>query len=578
MKHRRHENFPVLILTVLVMAVGGSSAAQVGTTPPPPTAPQSAPRASQRKARAVRPSVTPVVVDGRVAAPQVVTILHRLNGLKMFRLLLRSGEEIGAITKLDEAFRIKDEVHTSVIAGLAMDDGETIAARLPEVDAELGPAMAPAAPLALQPPPSAMSLPGVKGASSPMSGQGLLAGAGNLFDRPDVSVIGRDGKRLVARYIGLDGVTGLSVLKLAGHHAFGAVTARDLTIDVGQRIRLLGPEPVEQIDSRVPGTIYVRIGETEAKVVSVTRAPSGMMARIRITSTRLSPANIGGVAINDAGETVGIVEAVEKNEATLLPGSLVRSAARRVLERQASVPRPWLGISGEAIGTFPLEQMMRGGWQAEKAMSFVQQHRGILLTSVAPGSPAAGAALRPGDVILRVNEGEVKNADDFSWLLEEAGAGNSVNFTVARPGKTITEAIEVTLSEAPVGFYGSTDEETGAPEVNIERIVRPPAPSGLSNSLSAMLMSQGIETIALKPPVAVRFGAGSGLLVVFVNPRTVAFKSGLRSGDVIEAIDGLPVLSNAFKPSLHSGSNYSLNVVRNKEKLVVKILNAGKNR
>src|SRR5437773_5852794 len=33
--------------------------------------------------------------------------------------------------------------------------------------------------------------------------------------------------------------------------------------------------------------------------------------------------------------------------------------------------------------------------------SLFEQHRGILLTSVAPGSPAAVAALRPGDVILR---------------------------------------------------------------------------------------------------------------------------------------------------------------------------------
>ena len=91
----------------------------------------------------------------------MVTILHRLNGLKMFRLLLRSGEEIGAVTKLDDAFKMKDEVHTSVIAGVAMADGETIAARLPQADAELGPAMAPAAPPAPQPPGIGTSAPPV---------------------------------------------------------------------------------------------------------------------------------------------------------------------------------------------------------------------------------------------------------------------------------------------------------------------------------------------------------------------------------------------------------------------------------
>src|SRR5215204_1815545 len=207
-----------------------------------PIVTQQAPIASPspaRKARTVRRPV--VIVDEVGSASQVVTILHRLNGLKMFRLLLRSGEEIGAITRLDDAFKIKDEVHTSVIAGVAMGDGETITARLPQGDAELGPAMAPAAP----PVPASPLLPGNAPA---LAETGLIGGVGNFFDRPDLTVIGQDGKRLFARYIGLDGVTGLSVLKLAGHSARAPIASKEMLIAVGQRIRLLAPEPVGHID------------------------------------------------------------------------------------------------------------------------------------------------------------------------------------------------------------------------------------------------------------------------------------------------------------------------------------------
>ncbi|HKR59557.1 MAG TPA: PDZ domain-containing protein [Pyrinomonadaceae bacterium] len=545
---------PLLLMTV-ILATSSSVWAQASKPVVAQQAP-TAPTPPPRKSRTVRRPV--VVVDEPTSAPQVVTILHRLNGLKMFRLLLRSGEGIDAVTKLDDAFKIKDEVHTSVIAGVAIGDGETIAARLPQADAELGPAMAPVAPWAPQPP----------GDAPPIGDSGLL-GVGNLFDRPDVTVIGRDGRRLVARYIGLDGVTGLSVLKLAGRNSLPSISSKDLAIMAGQRIRLLAPEPVEQMDQRASSRIHVRIGETEAKVVSVTRAPSGSVARIRISSNNLTPANIGGVAINDAGETVGIVEAVERDRATLLPNAMVHSAAKRVLEKQASVPRPWLGIRGEPLGTFPFEQMVRGGWQAEKAKSLWQHHSGIFLTSVAPGSPAAGAALKPGDVILRVNEGEVKNADEFSWSLEEIPAGNPVSFTIARPGQMITEAVEVTLSSGPVAFYGSTEDESTNPNIEVERIVR--SFSGAASSLAGMLMSEGIETIALKPAAALHFGAGSGLLVVYVNPQAVAYKSGLRSGDVIESINGRPVLSDAIKPVIAPGVDYSLNVVRNRERIVVKI-------
>lgn len=540
-----------------------AQATTVQATPKPAAQQPCLPTGTTQQVRRPRAACRPaVVVENRGSAPQVVTILHRLNGLKVFRLLLRSGEEIGAITRLDDAFKIKDEVHTSVIAGVAMSDGETITARLPQGDAELGPAMAPAAP----PSPASPFLPG----SAPaLAETGLISGVGNFFDRPDLTVIGQDGKRLYARYVGLDGVTGLSVLKLFGHRARAAMANKEMQVAVGQRIRLLAPEPVGHIDPRLPNRIHVRIGETEGRVVSVTRAPSGAMARIKVNSTNLSAAAIGGVAINDLGETVGIVEAVDKSEATLLPNAMVQSAAKRVLDKQASVPRPWLGISGEPLGTFPVEQLLRVGWQPETAKSLLQEQRGIFLTSVAPGSPADGAALRPGDVILRVNESEIKNADEFSWSLEEISAGDSVNFTVARPGQPVAKAVEVTLSNGPVGFAGSTENESPTAEVNVERIVR--SFSGAANSLAGMLMSEGIETIALKPAVAFRFGAGSGLLVVYVNPQKLAYKSGLRTGDVIEAINGQAVSSDAIKPLIAPGSGYALNVVRNREKMVVKI-------
>ncbi len=568
----------VVVLIVVVLFLGSNASAQVANPKPTPAAP-SAPAKPRKASTAIRRRMS-VVVDNRAAAPQVVTILHRLNGLKMFRLLLRSGEQIGAIARLDEAFRITDEVHTSVIAGLAMDDGQTIAVWLPEADAEMdlgfpSTFFAPEAPLAPKAPANSPSTPPTPG---------LPTGA-NLFERPDLTVIARDGKRLVARYVGLDGVTGLSVLKLTDKNPLDTLSTRDQIVSIGQRLRLLAPEPVEQSESRPGGTIYVRMGETEGSVVSVTRAPSGSTARIKIRSAKLSPANIGGIAINDAGETIGIIDAVDSNEATLLPNALVRSAANRVVERQSSVPRPWLGIQGDPVGALPLEQIMRRGWPAESAKSLANAHRGILLTSVAPDSPAAGAALRPGDVILRVNDGDVKSADDFSWLLDEAGPGTSVHFTVARPGKLTTDAVEVRLAEAPDPGFGLRRPGVGppSPEDNAERMLRRGGLTGpltkfLPESLTSSLISQGIETIALKSGVAARFGAKGGLLVVYVHPTTTAFRAGLRSGDVIEAIDGRQVssLPEPFFFSTTPGASYSFNVVRNKEKQVVTVVTVPK--
>ncbi|MGH9956532.1 MAG: hypothetical protein ACREBC_05300, partial [Pyrinomonadaceae bacterium] len=313
----RGRKIKIRITGLLSLAIGCWCVPCLAQTPPPPARPattQEAPKPRQ----APTATTGPVIVETRPPAPQVVTILHRLTGLKMFRLLLRSSDQLGAIAKLDEAFKITDDVHTNVIAGLALDDGQTIAAWLPEAEAEMGPPPIPAPPIAPRAPksPSPRTGPARATVATPAP---LGFGSVSFFERPDLTVVARDGKRLMARYVGLDAVTGLSVLKLSEKSLLRALDAKEEAVSLGQRMRLVAPEPVTPSESHGPGTIYVRIGETEGRVVDVARAPSGTIARVKIKSPKLSAANIGGVAINDAGETVGIVELVEGNEATVLP-------------------------------------------------------------------------------------------------------------------------------------------------------------------------------------------------------------------------------------------------------------------
>jgi serine protease Do len=372
--------------------------------------------------------------------------------------------------------------------------------------------------------------------------------------------------------VGFDGGTGLSILKLADKKVLPAADANEQAVGIGQHIRLLGPEPVAPSESPAGNIIFARIGETEGRVVGISRALSGAIARVRIRSEKLSAAHIGGVVINDAGETVGIVDAVDSNEATVMPSALIRNAVKRVLKRQSSVPRPWLGISGEPVEGLELEQILVRGWQREGAKSLTEARRGIMLTSVAPGSPAAVAALRSGDVILSVNQEVIKSADDLSWWLEEVEPGVAVQFTVARPNKPAPEAVELTLSEFPNQFYRLKWPEVHSPKATtrVEQLL----PRAVSGSLiSSSLMSQGIETIGLLPPVASQFGANGGLLVVYVYPATAAFKAGLRAGDVIETIDGHEVSSPAIVKTMpiKPGTSYSFSVVRNKERVVVKV-------
>ena len=518
-----------------------------------------APAQTPRK-DAPTPRVTPRV-NRKKTAPQVVTIVHRLNGLKMFRLLMRSQQQTWTVNSLGSAFDLKDDVHTNVIAGVAMDDGQTIAAWLPEADVEFGFADFPVPDISSVPPvpevPAAPAVPGVPAVPSlPSDMTKAWEGfKGGFFEPPDVTVIGADGKPLVAKYVGLDAVTGLSILKLADRNPSAENMINDEPVDVGENVRLFGPEPVTgQRGLLNNSNLYVRIAATEGRVFDVRRAPSGGVAQFKVASARLSQAIVGGVAINDAGETLGIVNGLEGGEASVLPTAMIRRAAQRVLERQASVPKPYLGVKGEAVAELKVAQMLNHGWKPDRAAALAYDHRGILVTAIVPGSPAEQAALRAGDVILKVNDWEIENSADFTWLLEQAGPSTQVSFTVARPDRATAEPLEVKLS-------GALD-----PARSFRTRLRR---RGTSDGFGA-LMDQGIETITLRAGVASQLGTTAGLLVVYVEPSTPAFEAGLKPGDVIKSINGEAV-SRPFVSPKNENATYTFEIVRNKEKRTVSV-------
>ena len=456
----------------------------------------------------------------------------------MFRLLLRSEEQVQAIASLGSTFNLMDDVHTNVIAGLAMDDGETIAAWLPDAEAEFGPSDM-VVPVPPAPP------------KSPRAAAGAVAAIENsFFNSPDITVIGPEGKRMPATYVGFDAATGLSILRLTKKNEVSTGAFKDEAVITGEVVLVYAPAPVPGTRPVVGNGLYARIGAIEGRVQDITTAPSGGVARFRVRSAKFSHANIGGVATNEAGETIGIVDGLEGSEASILPAASIRRAARRVLAKQASVPRPWLGVKGEPITALNLDQMLNHGWEMQRAALLAGKHRGIMLTSILPESPAAKAQLRAGDVILKVDDKDIQTADDFTWWLEQAGPSSSVEFTVARPDRVAEEAVDVKLS-------GKFD-----PVLSFSLFRRGPALRG------ATLLNQGIETVALRPIVAAQLGVTAGLLVVYVEPSTAASEAGLQAGDVIQSIDGKPI--SAFKPTPQA-DYFTFEVVRSKQKLVVKV-------
>jgi len=208
-----------------------------------------------------------------------------------------------------------------------------------------------------------------------------------------------------------------------------------------------------------------------------------------------------------------------------------------------------LGIRGEEIDGSAKKSLMAFGWNEEELEELIDNEVGILLTSVLPGTPAAMAKLKPGDVIVRVNGHDVKGAEEFSEMLTKVGSGEDVKFIVERPQVEQSISVEVKLGGA---FQPVFEWEFEMPKV-------PRWTGGLK--------TLGIEAVTLSGKYVSQWG-GSGVLVVGVESESAAARAGLKVGDVIETINGRVVGRGTwmFTHQFNKKEKQVLSVLRHKEK------------
>jgi len=525
-----------LFALALIASEVSAQTAATTATPQTATAPPTALPRKQIRRPAPPARVTVIPSDSNVA-PQVVTIVHRLSGVKILRLLLRQNGE-SVVETLDPE-TLTNDAHASIIAGWAMDDGKTIVARLPQAAAEI------------EVTDLERILPEMKARAATTEPLGLM----RPRIEPDLTVITADGRKLRARLIGLDAETGLSILQAAGLPPVPPPKIVDIQLKQGQAIEIFAPEPATPEGEATTRNTYVRVGKTDATVASLAPPESGSLEKLIVRGAKLSPGVIGGVACDQKGSTIGIIESIDGDSASIVGTERVRAATRRVLERQASVPRPLLGVRGEPVDAAARAAFLAHGWRDDQVRDLIKEQVGILLTSVVPKTPAALAKLQPGDVILRVNQTEVKSAEDFSKLLGEAGSGEQVQFTIRRPDAAAPLSIPVTLG----GSFAPMFER---------RFEMPVVPTPFVS-----LQILGMQTMALTPRAASRMGAQNGFIVVAVQSDSAAARGGILEGDVIESIDGRTLAPGAWTLSHQFAreKKHTLSIVRAREKKQVVI-------
>lgn len=265
-----------------------------------------------------------------------------------------------------------------------------------------------------------------------ISEQGYVLTNNHVIEGADeIQVSLKDGRNAAAKVVGTDPESDLAVLKINLSNVPAITMGQSEAIEIGDVVLAIGnPFGVGQT---------VTMG-----IVSATgrdRIGLSTFENFIQTDAAINPGNSGGALVNAFGHLVGINTAIYSRSGGsqgigfAIPVDNVKEVTNQIIQ-YGHVVRGWIGIEIQNISS-------------ELAESFgLDSTNGVIIAGVLNKGPAATAGLRPGDIILEINDEEVIDGKHAITLISRVAPGNQVTIDFMRNGKQLSR--DVTTSQRPV--------------------------------------------------------------------------------------------------------------------------------
>ncbi|MBN1292472.1 MAG: trypsin-like peptidase domain-containing protein [Candidatus Latescibacteria bacterium] len=153
------------------------------------------------------------------------------------------------------------------------------------------------------------------------------------------------------------------------------------------------------------------------------------------TDASINEGNSGGALIDIHGNLIGINTAIYTAGGTgsigigfAIPSDRIKLILERV-EQYGDIGTPYIGIN--------VEEMT----QAMKEALDIEEHSGIIITTVEDGSPGEKSGFKRGDVIIRINGLDVSSVEDARKTFRGAIPGEIYTLTIFRDGKIYEQSL-----------------------------------------------------------------------------------------------------------------------------------------
>ncbi len=234
------------------------------------------------------------------------------------------------------------------------------------------------------------------------------------------------------------------------------------------------------------------------------------------TDAAINPGNSGGALVALDGGVVGINTAIYSRDGGSLgigfaiPSEMVASvvaAEKAGASGSGGIMRPWLGVSAQNV-------------TSDIATSLgLKKPRGSLISGLHPASPLKKGGVKVGDVILSLNDKEIRDSSEMKFRMATVPLGDKAKVTLVRQGNQH--------------------------DVYVMAMAPPEDPPRNQTLIKGRHTLNGVVIGNLNPAVAVELGIDADELgvVVLKAPRGSGAVQVVSPGDILLEINGVEIKS-----------------------------------
>jgi serine protease Do len=303
-----------------------------------------------------------------------------------------------------------------------------------------------------------------------------------------------DGRKFDGKLLGTDPQTDLAVVKIAGSSLPAAILGNSDDLAIGEWAIAIGNPFAYLLEDTQP-TVTAGVVSATHRSIKSERGQVQVYRDMIQTDAAINPGNSGGPLVNADGEVIGVNTFIftASGGSEGIGFAIPINRAKRVMEdllQHGEVKRMDLGILVQNLSPDLVLALK------------LKDSRGVVVADVTPGSLADQAGIEPGDVIRKVNGAPVTRTAEWDDRTRDLRLGEKAILAIEREGKVY-----------PLALGGKEKLPSG-------RAAGGPSPLGLTVKAN-----------------------GSSLVVVAVEPGSLAQRMGVQKGDVVKQVDGQPVKS-----------------------------------